>query len=46
VVVLDAGDLARMKESFGDFDLIAAEGKKRAIIRRERISRREPISVY
>jgi len=46
VVVLDAGDLARMKESFGDFDLIAAEGKKRAIIRRERISRREPVSVY
>ena len=45
VVVLDAGDLARMKERFGDFDVIAAEGKKRAIIRRERISRREPISV-
>jgi len=45
VVVLDAGDLARMKERFGDFDLIAAEGKKRAIIRRERISRREPITV-
>ncbi|HEY6298303.1 MAG TPA: hypothetical protein VIW95_01570, partial [Candidatus Binatus sp.] len=45
VVVLDAGDLARMKERFGDFDLIAAEGKKRAIMRRERISRREPISV-
>jgi len=36
VVVLDAGDLARMKERFGDFDLIAAEGKKRAIMRRER----------
>jgi hypothetical protein len=34
-----------MKESFGDFDLIAVEGKKRAIIRRERISRREPTSV-
>jgi 4-amino-4-deoxy-L-arabinose transferase-like glycosyltransferase len=45
VVVLDAGDLARMKESFGDFDLIAVEGKKRAIIRRERISRSEPINV-
>jgi hypothetical protein len=45
VVVLDAGDLARMKERFGDFDLIAAEGKKRAIMRRERISRREPITV-
>lgn len=45
VVVLDAGDLARMKESFGDFDVIAVEGRKRAIIRRERISRREPITV-
>jgi hypothetical protein len=45
VVVLDAGDLARMKERFGDFDLIATEGKKRAIMRRERISRREPSSV-
>ena len=45
VVVLDAGDLARMKERFGDFDMIAAEGKKRAIMRRERISRREPITV-
>jgi 4-amino-4-deoxy-L-arabinose transferase-like glycosyltransferase len=45
VVVLDAGDLARMKERFGDFDLIAAEGKKRAIVRRERISRREPAIV-
>jgi 4-amino-4-deoxy-L-arabinose transferase-like glycosyltransferase len=44
VVVLDAIDLARMKERFGDFDLIAAEGKKRAIVRRERISRREPIT--
>ena len=44
VVVLDAGDLARMKERFGDFDLIATEGKKRAIMRRERISRREPIT--
>ncbi len=44
VVVLDAGDLARMKERFGDFDLIAVEGKKRAIMRRERISRREPIT--
>jgi 4-amino-4-deoxy-L-arabinose transferase-like glycosyltransferase len=46
VVVLDAGDLARMKESFGEFDVIATEGKKRAILRRERISRREPIIVY
>ena len=45
VVVLDAGDLARMKERFGDFDLIAAEGKKRAIMRRERISRRDPITL-
>jgi hypothetical protein len=45
VVVLDAGDLARMKERFGDFDVIAVEGKKRAIIRRERISRCEPITV-
>ncbi len=44
-VVLDAGDLARMKERFGEFDLIASEGKKRAILRRERISRREPITV-
>lgn len=42
VVVLDAGDLARMKERFGEFDVIASEGKKRAIVRRERISRREP----
>ena len=38
VVVLDAGDLARLKESFGEFDVIAIEGKKRAILRRERIS--------
>jgi 4-amino-4-deoxy-L-arabinose transferase-like glycosyltransferase len=45
VVVLDAGDLARMKERFGDFDVIAVEGKKRAILRRERISRREPITI-
>ena len=45
VIVLDAGDLARMKERFGDFDVIAIEGKKRAIVRRERISRREPITV-
>jgi len=45
VVVLDAGDLARMKESFGEFDVIAIEGKKRAILRRERISRRGPITV-
>jgi len=45
VVVLDAGDMARMKESFGDFDVIAVEGKKRAILRRERISRREPALV-
>ncbi|MGH7925532.1 MAG: glycosyltransferase family 39 protein [Candidatus Binatus sp.] len=44
VVVLDAGDLARMKERFGEFDVIAIEGKKRAIVRRERISRREPIT--
>ena len=42
VIVLDAGDLARMKERLGDFGVIASEGKKRAIIRRERISRREP----
>ncbi|MGA7871933.1 MAG: glycosyltransferase family 39 protein [Candidatus Binatus sp.] len=45
VVVLDAGDLARMKERFGDFDVIAAEGKKRAIVRGERISRHEPITL-
>jgi 4-amino-4-deoxy-L-arabinose transferase-like glycosyltransferase len=38
VIVLDAGDLARMKERLGDFDVIAIEGRKRAIIRRERIS--------
>ena len=44
VVVLDAGDLARMKERFGDFDVIAVEGKKRAIVRRERISRRDPVN--
>jgi 4-amino-4-deoxy-L-arabinose transferase-like glycosyltransferase len=45
VIVLDASDLARMKERLGDFDVIAIEGKKRAIIRRERISRREPITL-
>jgi 4-amino-4-deoxy-L-arabinose transferase-like glycosyltransferase len=45
VIVLDAGDLMRMKERLGDFDVIAIEGKKRAIIRRERISRREPITL-
>jgi 4-amino-4-deoxy-L-arabinose transferase-like glycosyltransferase len=40
VIVLDAGDLARMKERLGEFDVIAVEGKKRAIVRHERISRR------
>jgi len=45
VIVLDADDLARMKERLGDFDVIASEGKKRAIIRRERISRGEPITL-
>lgn len=40
VIVLDAGDLARMKEQLGEFDVIAIEGKKRAIVRHERISRR------
>jgi hypothetical protein len=45
VIVLDAGDLARMKERFGEFDVIAVEGKKRAIVRRERISRRDPIDI-
>jgi 4-amino-4-deoxy-L-arabinose transferase-like glycosyltransferase len=44
VIVLDAGDLARMKERLEEFDIIASEGKKRAIIRHERISRRERIS--
>jgi hypothetical protein len=34
-----------MKERFGEFDLVASEGKKRAILRRERISRRERITV-
>lgn len=43
VIVLDAGDLARMKERLDEFDVIAIEGKKRAIIRRERISDRERI---
>jgi 4-amino-4-deoxy-L-arabinose transferase-like glycosyltransferase len=42
VIVLDGGDLARMKERLGEFDVIAVEGKKRAILRRERISRSEP----
>ena len=45
VIVLDAGDLARMQERLGDFDVIAIEGKKRAIIRREKISHREPITL-
>jgi 4-amino-4-deoxy-L-arabinose transferase-like glycosyltransferase len=45
VVVLDAGDLARMKERLGDFDVIAVEGRKRAILRRERVSRRERITL-
>jgi 4-amino-4-deoxy-L-arabinose transferase-like glycosyltransferase len=45
VIVLDAGDLARMKERLEEFDIIASEGKKRAIIRRERISNREPITI-
>jgi 4-amino-4-deoxy-L-arabinose transferase-like glycosyltransferase len=40
VIVLDAGDLARMKERLGEFNIIATEGKKRAIVRHERISRR------
>ena len=43
VLVLDAGDLARMKERLEEFDVIATEGKKRAILRRERISNYEPI---
>ncbi len=38
VIVLDAGDLARIKESLGDFELIASEGKKRAILRREPVA--------
>jgi hypothetical protein len=45
VVVLDAADLARMKDRFGEFDVIAIEGKKRAIVRHERISRRDPITL-
>jgi 4-amino-4-deoxy-L-arabinose transferase-like glycosyltransferase len=40
VIVLDASDLAHMKEQLGEFDVIAIEGKKRAIVRHERISRR------
>jgi hypothetical protein len=44
-VVLDAADLARMKDRFGEFDVIAIEGKKRAIVRHERISRRDPITL-
>jgi hypothetical protein len=44
VIVLDAGDLARMKERLEEFDIIASEGKKRAIIRHERISSRERIT--
>ncbi len=44
VIVLDAGDLARMKERLDEFDVIASEGKKRAIIRHQRISSREPIT--
>ena len=43
VLVLDAGDLARMKERLEEFDVIAIEGKKRAILRRERISNYDPI---
>ncbi len=43
VLVLDAGDLARMKEQLEEFDVIAIEGKKRAILRRERISNYDPI---
>ena len=45
VVVLDAVDLARMKDRFGEFDVIAIEGKKRAIVRHERISRRDRINL-
>lgn len=41
VIVLDAGDLARLKEQLGEFDVFAIEGKKRAILRRERISSRD-----
>ena len=44
VIVLDADDLARMKEQLGEFDVIAAEGRKRAIIRRQTISLRETVS--
>ena len=39
VIVLDALDLARMRERFGDFDVIASEGRKRAIVRRDRVAR-------
>ncbi len=45
VIVLDAADLARMKERLGEFDVIAAEGRKRAIVRHQTISRREPSSL-
>ncbi len=34
VLVIDAPELARLKERLGDFDLVASEGKKRAILRR------------
>ncbi|MDO8434982.1 MAG: glycosyltransferase family 39 protein [Candidatus Binatus sp.] len=33
VLVIDAPELARLKERLGAFDLIASEGKKRAILR-------------
>jgi 4-amino-4-deoxy-L-arabinose transferase-like glycosyltransferase len=45
VIVLDAGDLARLKERLDEFDIIAIEGKKRAIIRHERISSIGSVSI-
>ena len=35
VLVIDEPELARLKEHLGDFELIASEGKKRAILRRQ-----------
>lgn len=34
VLVIDAVELARLRERLGDFELIAAEGHKRAVLRR------------
>jgi len=45
VLVIDAPELARLKDRLGAFDVIAAEGKKRAILRHRTMASLEPRAV-